>query len=470
MKKQLFFDDNLLFGRDNVRRIYGEPELLATYHDGVSSTDFATGYVFRLADGRYRMLYFGHSAAYAGKKLLAAISVDGVHFAPEPLYPDKPLPHEVLSLPEGTEVATVYEDTRCGNPAERYKMLLAEHDMNELAVADRVYVSGDLLTWVCKPESVWGDGTEPLAGVFYNAHAGVYTVLCRPFWGVRCAGYRETADWVDFTPHRLCLNVDSEEERLAEIYGMPTVLPYAGMYVGVPHLYRGLDSQRNAKYLGGVIDTQLAYSYDGRYWRRSLRRPFLSYAAGEPRYPMVWLMQLLEAEDGSLLLYGSASGKEHGPAFGQPGEGVILIHRLRQDGFIALQSTDPAVPATVTTREKVWHGGELHLNLQAAEATVAVYLSGGDAHTGYNVLGFSEPVEGYGHGDCVPFAGDTTDWTPVWRDGKTLAALAGQTLVFELEFRDGAVYSLSGDYTDLFNTQAARYRKYGELPASPAEP
>ena len=469
MKKQLFFDDNLLFGRDNTVRRYGEPQLVATYFDGENSTDFATGYVFPLSDGRFRMLYFGHATAYDDKKLFAAVSEDGVHFSPEPLCDptetaDKTYPHEILSMPGGTEIACIYEDAHCDNPRERYKMLIAEHDMTNLTVTDKVYVSDDLLRWHYKPESRWGDGTEPLTGVFYNEEERGTTVVCRPFWGVRCAGYKETADWVTFTPHRLCLQVDSEEERLTEIYGMPAILPYEGLYIGIPHLYRGLESERNAKYHGGIIDTQLAYSHDGRYWRRSLRQPFLSYAEGQPHYPMVWVTQMRQTADGSILMYGSASGKEHGPAFCQPGEGRILIHRLRQDGFVMLADEQTGVPATVTTREKVWQGGELHINLTAARATVAVYTSAGDEHTGTNVLDFSAPLDGYGHEDCLPFTGDSTDWVPAWRDGRGLAALVGQTLVFELRFEDGAVYAFAGDWVDVFNTQAARYRTFGVLP------
>ena len=86
MRKQLFFDDNKLFGRDNVVRKYGRPELISVYNDGVCSTDYCTGNVFRLDNGKYRMLYYGHSNEFSGKKLFSAISDDGVNFMPEKLY------------------------------------------------------------------------------------------------------------------------------------------------------------------------------------------------------------------------------------------------------------------------------------------------------------------------------------------------------------------------------------------------
>ena len=71
--KQLFFDDSKLFGRKNVVRKYGKPEIAAIYSDGVCSTDFNTGNVFRLDNGKYRMLYFAHSKEFDGKCLQESI-------------------------------------------------------------------------------------------------------------------------------------------------------------------------------------------------------------------------------------------------------------------------------------------------------------------------------------------------------------------------------------------------------------
>ena len=42
--KIFFFDDEKLFGCDNVRRVYGQPELIpdSIYSDGVISTDYGS--------------------------------------------------------------------------------------------------------------------------------------------------------------------------------------------------------------------------------------------------------------------------------------------------------------------------------------------------------------------------------------------------------------------------------------------
>jgi hypothetical protein len=82
---------------------------------------------------------------------------------------------------------------------------------------------------------------------------------------------------------------------------------------------------------------------------------------------------------------------------------------------------------------------------------------------GLNILGAATPLSGYGHEDCVPFFGDCADWVTNFKSGKLVGDLAGQTLVFEIKFEDGELFSFGGDYTDAFNVEAAVYRKHGVL-------
>lgn len=471
MKKQLFFDDNKLFGIDNVIRKYGRPELVGAYNDGVCSTDFCTGQVFRLENGKYRMLYFGHSSVFSGKKLFAAISDDGVNFTPEKLYdvdkvPGKMYPNEIMTLPESGEVAFIFEDTHCYSTDERYKLLMTEAHMDSLEIATSIYISADLLEWNLKEGVGWGNGGEPLASVFYNKKKDVYTVVERPFWGVRRVGYQETKDWENFSEFKNCLNVDASDERLSEIYGM-YAFEYDGMYIGVPHIYRNLNSELGAKFKNGIIDTQLAYSYDGEYWQRSLREPFLSGVNNKSLtkcHNLMWVFDTMRCEDGSINFYASASEFEHGPAFSKPGTGKIFVFNMREDGFISLVSKDKEKAACVATREKIWLGGEVHYNLKTKNATAAVYITDESEILTGNIGGQAKALEGYGHEDCVPFSGDSVDWIPQYKSGKKVDELKGKTLVFELKFNDGEVFSLSGDFIDVYNTQAARFRKFGVLP------
>ena len=466
MKKQMFFDDNGLFVIDNLKREYGKYEIAATYKDPSCSTDLCTGHIFKLDDGRYRMLYFAHSRSYKGQKLFSAISNNGIDFEPEKLFDNKPICNEIMDVGR-REVAFIYEDIHKIGTLERYKMLCTELDSSKLAVKDELWISADLINWQIVDDVTWGDGCEPLAGVFYNEHKSVYTILQRPFWGIRRVGYKETTDWHSFTEYRDCLNIDVLDERRAEIYGM-FAFPYEGMYIGIPHMYRGLGNELNAKYKNGYIDTQLAYSYDGRYWRRGLRDPFISGLQDEksPRY-MTWVTDMKRLDDGNVYFYGSASECEHGNVFSSPSDsGKILIYKMRRDGFIPLVTEDNNRGSRVATREKIWLGGELHLNIKAKSATFAVYSSSKDEAVFGNALGYSKLLQGFSHEDCIPFSGDSTDWIPTFKSGKRLDEYKGSTLVFEIKFEDGELYSLSGDFIDVFNTEAVRYRKFGSLPNS----
>ena len=464
MKKQLFFDDNGLFVIDNLKREYGKYEIVATYKDPNCSTDLCTGHVFKLDDGRYRMLYFSHGSTYKGMRLFSAISDNGIDFVPEKLFEEKQFQNEILDV-TGREVAYIFEDEKKIGTNERYKMLTSMLVSGQLRVSDDLWVSPDLIEWNQVEGISWGDGAEPLAGVFYNGKKDVYTILERPLWGVRRVGYKETADWRHFTEYRDCLNVDALDERRAEIYGM-FAFPYDDIFIGIPHMYRGLKNELNAKYKNGYIDTQLAYSYDGRFWRRGPREPFISGLENDTYYnPMTWVTDMKRLEDGNIYFYGSASGCEHGNVFSSPSDsGRIMIYKMRADGFMPLVTEDKTCESTIATREKIWQGGELHLNIKARKATVAVYSSSLDETVFGNALGYSRLLQGFSHEDCIPFEGDCTDWIPNFKNGKCLDDYKGATLVFEIKFEDGELYSLSGDFIDAFNTEAVRYRKFGIMP------
>ena len=103
----------------------------------------------------------------------------------------------------------------------------------------------------------------------------------------------------------------------------------------------------------------------------------------------------------------------------------------------------------------------------AKNATVAVYDSCENEDVeGMNVLGIAKKIAGFTHDDCIPFSGDSTEWVPQFKNGRKIDELSGKTLVFEICFTDGKIYSISGNCTDLFNTEGARYRKFGILPKS----
>ncbi len=469
--KQLFFDDEKLFLRDNVRRCCGKAELItdSIYHDECCETIFSAGWVFKL-DKKYRCIYFG-MCADGIKRVFCAESYDGIHFKPEDISGSVQnghpfAKHHIFDLPT-QEIADIYED-RMADASQRYKMLIADCDMSAMCVYDAIFTSPDLLHWQIMDGASWGNGTEPLTGVFYNEKKKCHTVLRRPFWGIRKVGYSETKDFIHFSEYTPCLHQDAFDEPLAEIYGMKA-FPYNGMFIGLAEIYCRFGGGYHTKYSEGCEIAQLTYSADGRYWLRSLREPFISGANDIDKFgyenKMIWVSQMRQAENGDILILTSATPAEHGH-FTTDARGTMQTYRVREDGFIFFENEDKTKASSVATREKIWHGGEAHINITAKHATFAVYKTSETKKDTFNLLAHAEPVEGFGHEDCIPFSGDSTDWIPVFKSEHTLSELKGNTLVLEVKFTEGRLYSIGGDFTDMYNVDACRYRSLGVMPDS----
>ncbi len=486
MFKYLFFDDQRLFVRENLERRYGHPELIedAVWQDPWLDTSLSGTFVFRRPDGKYHMIYHGIaddpdyvsieniacSTGLAGVRrhafLAAAVSDDGIHFTPrltgnESCGGKPPFPHSVSAADwDLGELGCIVEDP-AAPPEERYKALMVTaFKENEGRHCDYMKVSGDLIHWRDFPDGVWHKtGTEPIVSCFYNKVYDTFTIICRPDCGERRVGYSETKDFRSFSDPSHCLQVDSLDRPLDELYGMPA-FEYDGWYIGFPLLYGGQPQKLWWKGAEGTMHCELAYSLNGRNFQRSLREPFLAGWDAETVEtcgkvnPILWPSSILRREDGSILIYATAQEGDHGTLIKGRRISSLHVYRLRQDGFIRLVSKRDLI-ARVATRENLWHGSELSVNLKCAgPATVAVYTAGAD-----RVI----PLPGFGHEDCAAFTGDATAWQPVWKGGP-LAAHAGKSLVFELRFSGGEVYSLSGDCTPMMYVQARKYEHFGTLP------
>ena len=467
MYKYLFFDDQKLYRRENLKRCYGKPEIIESsiYHDGISSTDVRSPYVFKCDNGKFRMIYEGWLDGGKTHLCLTAVSEDGIHFTPDSTcgildVENRRMDNQIFQI--NGELAQIIEDLH-NSPEERYKLLMFEFGSN-YNLHGVILTSSDLIHWKRIECEDWTGGAEPITGVFYNEQRECFTILRRPDWGTRRIGYIETKDWRTFTPYELCLQVDSLDEPLDELYGMPAI-KYSNYYIGFPVIYRDFNMGNFSKVEGGTIESQLAYSIDGHHWQRSLRTPFLSGMDEETerifgyKNYLCWYGCLRTDDKGDIIIYASMSGREHGPAFRELGMGRMCAYRLREDGFIYLSTENADKESVISTRENIWYSGELHINISCENATVAVYESSGE-----DVLGTGRAIEGYSHSDCIAFSGDNRDWTPEFRSGKTLDELKGKTLIFEIKFENGSIYSINGDCRPIMNLEGVRFRTYGILP------
>ena len=340
-------------------------------------------------------------------------------------------------------------------PQNATKMLFTDMTNREktLRIEDSVYVSADLIQWRLKEGACWNpEGTEPIAGAFYNPVAKKFTILTRPDHGQRRVGITETADWRSFSPFELCMQCDSLDEPLTEIYGMPA-MEYDGWFIGFPLIYSGFEQGIFTKFSSGEMRVQLAYSLNGHHWQRSLRTPFIDgEMLPDGPWKMAFLSSVLHERDGSLLLYVCTNHCQHGtPPLQMIGNACIKVLRLRKDGFIRLTASG-SEEGVLALRETCLQGDSLKINLQARHATCAIYKY----DTNGKELWFT-------HEDCIPFSGDSTDWTPQWRNG-SLADLRGKLVNIEVRLQDGSLYSIAYDGLPMMNIQSVRYFRDGTLP------
>ena len=234
------------------------------------------------------------------------------------------------------------------------------------------------------------------------------------------------------------------------------VFPYAHLFVGFLWIYHTTPVVGGSKFIGGKVDCQLAYSYNGWHFQRCQRLPFLPHAApGEPGYGCIYPSSLVIADD-VIRIYSSASESEHAQLLSEPerGEGSLLLHELRLDGFVYLEPAGG--PGSLTTRSLYLSGDRLTINVQAPHGRLRMQVTGPD----------SRPLDGYGYADCAAFTGDSQAWEPVWSGGRTIGALKGQVIRLEAELFNGRLYALRGDLRPATSSGVRDWQATGAAPTT----
>ena len=220
--------------------------------------------------------------------------------------------------------------------------------------------------------------------------------------------------------------------------------PYRHRTFTIPSQYR----QCTITAPGGTVDSAIAYSYNSINWtafgQHSSPTGVPTFFPNEPHTPsaaQVYPNTLLDRGDHEdLLIHASASTHQHG-YYNDSSWSSLLTYHLRRDGFTFAAVADTASDGYIRTRLLEWQAGDLLLNADcttAAAATVTVSLmdqSGAE-------------IPGYSAQDAIPFSGDSTNATVVWRDGRRMGAIRGKAVAIVVKLRGGArVYSLRGGFT-----------------------
>jgi hypothetical protein len=296
-------------------------------------------------------------------------------------------------------------------------------------------------------------GSDPAVCAFWNRYRDSYVLSIRPKNGDRRIALMETSDWKEFSQVELALSPDGLDPDLAELYGMPT-FPYGNLFIGLLWVYRTPPrTSQHGKFLGGRIDCQLTYSYDGWHFQRGPREPFVANTAPGRIGAGCILPCSLIATESEIRLYSCATVQEHA-IFGEhsPQRSAILMHRLRLDGFVCLEAASGR--GWLKTRALLVQGDQLSFNVQAPGGQLLVGVTDADGN----------PIPGYALEDCRPCSADSTAWVPRWKDDARFGSLKGRAVQLELQLSGGRLYAVSGDFQMLSAKEGMRYMRFGTPP------
>ena len=457
MTTLLFFDDFYVDRWENLSRHVGRPELVpeATFEDPDNWVSSGYPTVFRDESGKWRCLYVGKplEPPQDQRYPLVAESDDGIRWETPDLTQTVPLPdrrfhHQVMPVDRFGQW-DCYHDERAEDPNERLKGLVVNRDGTSL------WTSPDGLTWREAKGVEWRPlRPDPPNTAFWNEVRQSYVISARPTPRPhpRRVAFSETKDWRSFGEQELVLMTDALDSPLAEIYGM-VVFPYEGKFVGLVWIYH-TDPRKLRKYFGGKTDCQIAYSYNGWHFQRTLREPFIPNAeTGQLGAGVVRPHSMIVDEEQTIRIYSSSSKLEHGHHLYGDDPGAILMHRLRLDGFVYLESDGG--PGMLGTRPLFLRSGELQFNVRSGqEVRVQITDVDGDA------------VDGYGFDDCAPFRGDDLFWTPRWKHDRSLAELTGRFVRLEIRLDHARMYAIRGDFVPTTQSEAKTLAARGEEPES----
>ena len=471
MKCWLFWDWSHIARHDNIELCQGVPrwEPEGTYEDPTLVWLNPWPTVYREESVHlWRMLYpiTGFPLTIAG-----AESDDGIHWRPMN-FPDvdpggeKLAPNHLFTVP-GANTGGVYHDAlesggwrfKCyfiqrGGPLAERARVQQDNRFHEFIaakgarpwMADALIAgSRDGLHWELIPDARWdhpGWYPDPPPGWFYNYCKKKHVLVTRPGWGDRRLATMESDDSLRWGEPKFLMQPDPLDEPCTQFYGMPVVY-YEGVYIGFLFIARFMNAERLDRFnqLWGTIDSQLAYSLDGEHWNRGLRSPFIPLnEPGQPGGGMIYPTSLVETET-ELRIYSAATVELHmrsgSGQFHRRGEippSHILLHTLRRDGFMYLESKGNW--ATFMSMPMVLLKPELSMNALGPHGEVLFQLT--DQH--------GRPVDGYRFEDCEPLIEIDDLAAPLRWKGMSLEPVTDRIVRLEVRFRHTRLYAIRGEF------------------------
>lgn len=242
----------------------------------------------------------------------------------------------------------------------------------------------------------------------------------------------DSADFRDWSEPELVLKPDLADSHDLQFYGM-SAFRYGQVYIGfLQCLHTGKD----------LMDVQLVSSRDGIHWERTEPRDVFISPARSEDWDTTWISfsssPPIRTGD-RLWLYYEDRNASHAQQYPLP-RGCISLATMRLDGFASIDA-GPSL-GTLTTREFVWPGGDLAVNINSKASSGPTDRAQLAGRSQVEILGEDDsPVRGFDRGTCRPFGGDSVDHRYEWESGRTLEDLDGELIRIRFYMVNSELYS-----------------------------
>ena len=443
MKTYLFLDDWMLDSYSDIVRRFGCPKPVSV--DPVLGINYSS--VIRDPEQGYRLWANKPTKLPGYERPIQSLhlyeSSDGYHWTPkEPKDTDPPI------LPSG-DGAKVYYDSYDSDPRRRYKAAFVKaskgHSKNGQwigSIDGFTACSRDGIKWKVDdkhPFFTRRGGVDTYLAPLFNPITGRYQIVVRPSVLDRRIAMVESTDfihWTDTKNPRVILYPDPLDEPCLQFYGMPWFF-YEDLFIGLLWSHHISQEEKGCCKMSGIIDCELAYSYNGVHWNRTNRQPFIGRTEpGHYGCGSIYPHSLLIDENEQIRIYSSGYLCDHGIESvpqGYKSISALIVHTLRKDGFAYLEPR--AGWGMIRMRCLRPECGEITINFRAPLGKVLVQISDP----------YCKPIPGYSFADCIPLTGDELAAHPRWKKHADVSELIGKQVRLEFRLFQAELYAVRWD-------------------------
>jgi hypothetical protein len=447
--RQLFVDD-FLIESTTLKRTFHRPQIhpaspvLRRESEKEYAAPFSDGIFYDPSLKQFRAWY------RCDRNTCYATSQDGITWV-RPILDVEPGTNIVHKGPRDS--STIWLDLEETDPARRHKMLIYTRFKKEYSIELRA--SADGIHW-SEPLGLGRTYLLPhydRSTMFYNPFRKkwVYSVRLSNVGGMaapeleegigRMRMYKEANDfaegWKEKSELTQWASVDDRDLPHPEIKVLPQLYnldatPYESLMLGMFNVWRGPENW-DVKDRPKRNELVLAYSRDGFHWDRPDRTPFIGVSdkRGDWNWGNVQSVGgvCLIVGDKLYLYYSGLRGNpENIPKKNADQDGSMGLAILRRDGFASM---DGGAKGELLTRPVRFSGKHLFVNADASKGSILAEVLDANGRV----------VKGFERSKAIPVKSNCTRLALHWKNGKDLAALAGQVVSIRFQVTNAKLYS-----------------------------